>query len=48
MAARNASGTKSILTDHAAADLGSSESSIDRREQILQAAQKLFTSELFY
>src|SRR5882762_8225935 len=47
MAARNASGTRSILTDHAAADLGSSESSIDRREQILQAAQKLFAEQGF-
>src|ERR1700704_1670818 len=47
MAERNASGTKSILTDHAAADLGSSESSIDRREQILQAAQKLFAVQGF-
>jgi AcrR family transcriptional regulator len=47
MAARTASGTKSTPTDNAAADLGASESSIDRREQILQAAQKLFADRGF-
>ena len=47
MAARNASGTKSTLTDHAAADLGASGSSTDRREQILQASQKLFADKGF-
>jgi AcrR family transcriptional regulator len=47
MAARNASGTKSTLIDHAAADLGASGSSTDRREQILQASQKLFADKGF-
>jgi AcrR family transcriptional regulator len=47
MAARNASGAKTTITDHAAADLGVSESSIDRREQILRAAQKLFADKGF-
>ena len=46
MAARNAGGTKGADTDNAA-DLGASKVSIDRREHILQTAQKLFADKGF-
>ena len=47
MAARKASGTKRTLTKGPAADLGVSSGSIDRREQILHTAQKLFADKGF-
>ena len=46
MAAHKAGGAKGTDTDNAA-DLGASEGSIDRREHILQTAQKLFADKGF-
>src|SRR5260370_27893544 len=47
MGAVRARGAKTTLTDNTVADLGAAESPSDRREQKLQAAQKLFADKGF-